>query len=407
MMTTPHPENLDPVRLQYERFPYPPISRFALPQRNQGKSLSYEIASRFLKTQAKPTHPNPSHENIKILVAGAGTLEGLIVAQAHPLAKEIVALDLSQKSLEILKTRTQIARLSNRVLRPFHKNRIAPIRFIQADLNQWEGESFDYIIASNILHHVEDPATLLKKLSSWLQPSGILRLVTYPKQSRIWMRQTSEFLKSQGLTQNSKNLVQKAQRAISNLPLHHPLRSCFLSQPETNTCTGIIDAFFHSLENPLSPLEWEKAAFQSSLRLIGETQTETSRSSFLEELLPQTQALSPWVKLQILDDLLELCTNPILWLQKTHKADLNLNDPQLSLEKTWPELTQSLARADLLLQKVGLRAEDAIYALKEKVGPRVSAPPHSKPLPGLSLLDYDTQSMISILRSRDAFTHSN
>ena len=32
---------------------------------------------------------------------------------------------------------------------------------------------FDYIIASNILHHVPDPALLLNRLSSWLVPNSL------------------------------------------------------------------------------------------------------------------------------------------------------------------------------------------------------------------------------------------
>src|SRR5438270_702167 len=95
----------DALRAQYERFPYPPIGRFALPLRAQGEPLRYEHGLKMagLGQEASST-------GIRILVAGAGTLEPLVVAQAHPRAREVVAVDISRASLDRLKSRERLAR---------------------------------------------------------------------------------------------------------------------------------------------------------------------------------------------------------------------------------------------------------------------------------------------------------
>ena len=68
----------------------------ALPRPGQGQPLAYEFGLSLAQKE------KGSHEGIRILVAGAGTLEGLIVAQTHPKAQEVVALDVDEVGLEFL-----------------------------------------------------------------------------------------------------------------------------------------------------------------------------------------------------------------------------------------------------------------------------------------------------------------
>ena len=419
---------IESVRDQYERYPYPPIGLLALPRRGQGTSLSYELGMQLLSNK-KPA----SHRGKRILVAGAGTLEALIVAQAHPLAREVVAVDLSGSAISRLRARTALARVRS-LINPSLV--LAPVKFVRADLHQWELGTFDYIIASNILHHVPDPALLLKRLSSWLVPDGILRMVTYPKSSRIWMRQTAAWLKLNGVTPGAQNPCRNARAVINRLPRNHPIFSCFDSHPETTTPTGIVDAYMNACENPLGPLEWQAACAQASLAWIGETQRETSTGGFLTDLLPATRILTPWQKLQILDDLLELCANPVIWLRKTEAlpeleagfpSDFreNLNyvknressrtldfSKDLRPEAVWEairfggthwirlsstvrwELAQGLRRAEALLGLAGVSLDQGLKSLRDHVGPRVSVPPTCRILPGLSIIDYNCAELL-------------
>ncbi|MGZ3687058.1 MAG: class I SAM-dependent methyltransferase [Bdellovibrionota bacterium] len=351
---------LEEVRRRYEDFPYPPVSALALPRRAQGSSLAL---------------PEPG---ARILVAGAGTLEALVVAQANPRAAEVLAVDLSGSSLGILRRRVWLARIA----RPWQ--RIARITTRVADLHEFhepEDGPFDFILASNVLHHVDDPAGLLRHLASLLRPEGLLRMVTYPAQSRLWMRETASYFRERGLTQQSPRLDRRCAEAIRELPEKDPRRSCFESQPETSHLSGLLDAFFHPCEHPLRPLLWKAAAESAGLTLQSEAQTETSRSTFLDVLAPACADLDAWTKLQILDDLLELCANPALWLRKTgplgpRPAGLE-PEPGLSLEG-------GLERARGLLAPTPL--SEVLTNLAREVGPRVDS--RGRPLPGLSILDH-------------------
>jgi SAM-dependent methyltransferase len=359
------------TREHYERYPYPPVPTFALPLPDQGERLKY------------PGSP----DGIRILVAGAGTLEPLIVAQSHPKAAEIVAVDLSTRSLSKLRMRIWLAKFS------LLRHRLPPIRCIAADLTTWHPESsFDYIVASNMLHHVEDPAALLERFSSWLKPGGSLRAVTYPKRSRLWMRETSRWLKSKISNVNElsgKALVQACKSAIAKLPQRDPVRSCFESQPEVTHEAGLADAFFNPCENPLSPLEWETASNRAGLELVAEGQDPTSHSSFLTELLPATSVLTRWERLQILDDSLELCANPIFWFKKVGNIRKERADRRCVPQNTMSpaeEMIAGLKMTDALLKKAGLRVIHLLDALEDEVGPRVST--RGDILPGLSVTEY-------------------
>lgn len=349
---------------------------------------------------------SPTHQGKRILIAGCGTLETLIIAEQHPLAQEIVAVDLSSRSLAILKRRLTFARLRNR-FRIFSKRKLPPIRLVCADLNEWKDGKFDFIFASNILQHVQDPAALFKRISSWLNPDALLRIVTYPYQSRLFMRLTAQWLKQRGLNANDPRLIQKATNEIKTLPANHFVRSCFESQPETKTRSGLIDAFFHACEKPLPPLEWKITSEDAGLTWICETQHELSHSNLLIELVPETAFLKPWVRLQILDDLLEICSNPTLWFVK-RKCDTDS-----SAQKEWQqiaphfqtrfsddievrlkqEMSLGLKRAQILLAKAGVTLDQVMEKLKEEIGPRV-AEGSNKVLHGLSVTEYEWRGML-------------
>lgn len=382
------------VKAQYERFPYPPVPFLALPRRDQGEQLKFELGQSFL-------NQTQTHRGIRILVAGCGTLEALVVAQAHPWAQEIVAVDLSEKSLETLHRRIQWAKIARLQFRS------VPIRLRCMDLHEFAKDSsqglFDYILLSNVVHHVPNPAELLHLITQRLKPQGLLRLVTYPKASRFWMRACALWLKEGGLTLSSPDLKRKTLARIRQLPDNHPIRLCYESQPETQTVSGLVDAFYHICENPLSPLEWKNACIRSSLRLIGESQNETSQSRFLTEIVPELHSLGRWEKLQILDDLWELCANPILWLQRDPNLTKSPNDlviPDRFPTSSRQEVKEGLDRIRDLIAPHQISLETLWNRFKQEVGPRVSPTHQDRILPGLALTDYPIESIDSNFWSR-------
>ncbi len=397
------------VKQQYERFPYPPVSALALPRRDQGQGLRYECAVELAAGAGLAAIEPMAHKGLRILVVGAGTLEPLVVAQQHPQATEIVAVDLSRRSLSMLWRRSLLGR--GRELLRF--NWLPPIKLIEADITQWgdsDGE-FDYIVASNVLHHTADPAQTLHHLAAMLKPGGVMRIVTYAKQSRFWINKTSEWLRWHGLNAETSRLKQQARKVIKLLPEGHPIRSCFNAHSETGSTAGLIDAFFHSCETPLSPLQWQQATESAGLQWLGETQTELAQGKFLLELEPKAALLTPWQRLQLLDDLLELNTSPILWFCKRASDDhvavdvapSTVTNPAVDITKTrWSlpsqtywQLGQRLRRADAVLQSIGSSVLLLVGKLREEVGPRLDR--NNKLLAGLTISEYPVESLLAAI----------
>lgn len=432
------------VRDQYEKFPYPPIPAFALPRRGQGEELRYELGAEMAAGRAsggvdiEPVIQPEPHDGKRILVAGCGSIEALVVAQAHPRAAEVVAVDLSRASIRRLRLRRRLA----------ISRKLPPMNLTAADLHEWSGGTFDYIIATNILQHVPDPGALLGRLAGWLRPGGLMRMVTYPKANRIFVRSAGAWLSMHGLTIQTPSLVRRARQCIEFLGAEHPARLAFENHPESGSAAGIADAFLHACENPLSPHDWGRATRKAGLRLIGQRQTETSRSAFIDELFPAAREskLDAWDKLELLDRLLELCANPVLWFEKqsgdepdeheklenssraqsprsasasTH--DVATPDGILLASTTDPvqaareveaspgmlvylasalrsELAENLRCAAGLLGRCGIEIEDALATLRREVGPRVSPPPGGVDLPGLTLSDYDCPELLDAAR---------
>lgn len=414
METAPQDGALAAVREHYRRHPYPPVPRLALPRRGQGQGLAFETGTDAAGTCA-------THHGRRILVAGGGTLEPLLVAMVHPHAQEVVAVDLSQRSLDWLATRLRLARLTRR---------LAPLTTCCADLEQWHGGTFDYVLATHVLQHHARPLALFQRIAAALRPGGILRLVTYPKASRFWMRAIGRWLRLHEV-QAQRALRSAARRAIGRLDAMHPLRLAFEDNPEARSDAGVADAWLHPLENPCAPTEWRAAAAAAGLRLVHESQHAWSQSAFLDPIAPALRDLDPLVKLSILDDLLELGANPVLWFQRTDAAQttappaasavalppLAPPGPGLVVHAGMPvaQIADRLWRdADLWLPSdlhaelgAGIRRvaaylprpEDVallLAALWQQVGPRVAAGDDDRDLPGLTLPERAAGSLLQV-----------
>lgn len=353
------------VQRQYERFPYPPIPWMALP-RGPAPRLSLEHGHRLLGlTTPLPTAP-------RILVAGSGTLEALVCARSNPRAAEIIAVDVSRASLRRLGRRVRFHRFA----RPWR--RLPPIQLLATDVMKWESPgSFDLILASNFLHHLPDPAAGLARLAGWLEPQGLLRVVTYPRASRALMRWTARYLRSCGLHPATPDLRAKAQAAVARLPDAHPVRECYEHHPENGTRAGVVDAFFHALENPLSPHAWARACAAAGLQLGAEDQDAAYRSESLERWLPATAPLDAWTKLEILDSALALHVNPVWWLRKGVTPPLPPENARACPAPHWEpaldpefadELSAAWTRLDALLASTGESAAGFVAALARAPG---------------------------------------
>ena len=417
---------LDPiserVRAQYERHPYPPASVFALPSRRPEAELALTSAAKLAGYVSFATAP-------RILVAGCGSLEALVIARANPSAREVVAIDLSEASLTRLGHRVHLAR----IVQPFCAQ--APLTIRQGDLLAIADGPYDAIFLSNVLQHVPNPALLVAHLASLLSAEGLLRLVVYPRASRLWMAAIQHHLGALGLHAHIPAPRRAVANAMDALAADSPLRLSFDVNPESLSDAGVVDAFLHAHDEPMPLDTLAYCIHQSGLHLVAERQTPSSRSSFVDEVDGAVGARLPgaWDRLAVLDESLELCANPVFWLARgaaenaptvvprasarpgsmhaegcilhavgpiaAKLADLVVATPTHLLvpNPIGAELASRLQRLGDLLAFHGLSADDWLHRLAREVGPRVAPPPSSKVLPGLALSDYEPPMVRALL----------
>ena len=408
------------VRAQYERHPYPPVSPFALPGRRPEAELTTKLGASLAGRGSGPERP-------RLLVAGCGSLEALVVARANPDAREVVAVDASLPSLRMLERRVQLARF----LQPFAP--LAPITTRHQDLADLDGGPFDVVYLSNVLQHVGDPARILGRIASRMAPGGLLRLVVYPRTSRVWMRAIQAHLRALGLGAASAAPRSAVHAALAELPAASPLRLTFDAHPEAHTDAGVVDAFLHSHDDPVALDALGAHLERLGFVLVAERQTDSSRGAFVADVDPAVAArvTDAWQRLALLDDSLELCANPVLWCaldrapveqtpsDRTPRPEvrtpleagaLRVDGSTLRAHGSLPEsppegdlsavrslvvpspigahLSAAFSRVEQRLRPLGLPADAWLSSLAREVGPRFSAPPAERCLPGLALSDY-------------------
>lgn len=223
---------LDEVKEHYEQFPYPPSS-FLTPftQRIRKEELYLlNYSAGYGACYGKPalkTEP-------KILVVGCGTLEPIAVAKANPKAR-ILAIDISEQALNHLSYNLRFSRERSRV------------ELKRADLCEFsEEKDFDYIIATGVIHHLENPVEGLKKLKAISSSDGVLRIMIYSKWGRHLLYRTKEMAQSLGV-KTAKDL----RHMIASLPAHHPYRIYFHLYSDTETDSGLMDGYLHPCDQPV------------------------------------------------------------------------------------------------------------------------------------------------------------
>ena len=120
----------------------------------------------------------PPRQDIRILDAGCGTGSGTdYLIHLNPEA-EIVAIDISEKALEVAQERCQrsgvIAKHSNPVT--FHHLKLE-------EATQLSGE-FDLINCVGVLHHLPEPEKGIQALAKKLAPGGLLHIFVYAELGR-------------------------------------------------------------------------------------------------------------------------------------------------------------------------------------------------------------------------------
>ena len=163
------------------------------------------------------TGMKPPRQDIRILDAGCGTGSGTdYLIHLNPQA-EIVAIDISEKALEVAQERCKRSGVIAKHSKPvtFHHLKLE-------EATQLSGE-FDLINCVGVLHHLPEPKKGIQALAKKLAPGGLLHIFVYAELGR-W--EISLMQKAIALIQGNKRGDYKDGVKVG--------RDIFASLPENN-----------------------------------------------------------------------------------------------------------------------------------------------------------------------------
>lgn len=216
------------VEALYEARPYPPVGYFGgLFQRirwEERQTLNYRAV--FGAAWGATTE---AAQRPRILVAGCGTFEPLVVALANPFA-EIVAVDLSARSIALLQNQARWRGLGGRIFA------------LQADLLNLPASlgTFDYVISTGVIHHLPDPAAGLRALAARASEKAVFRIMIYSAWGRSLLYRAKALAASLGVSDPAG-----FRRMIDSLPASHPYKIYFHLYSDARTDTGLADGYLH------------------------------------------------------------------------------------------------------------------------------------------------------------------
>ncbi|MDF2234239.1 class I SAM-dependent methyltransferase [Albimonas sp. CAU 1670] len=275
---------MDPVKRQYESYPYPERDPADEARRLVEGSPSDPIEIDHFLFKGRRDWRRP----FRALVAGGGTGDALVM-MAQRLADagcpaEITYLDLSEASRDVAK-----ARMEARGLRATYEVR----SLLDAPAIAAERGAFDYIDCCGVLHHLPDPDAGFAALAGALAPSGGLGLMVYAPYGRDGVYPMQDALRALLGEDEPSTQVALAREALAAAPETNGFRrNPFVTDHEASDA-GLYDLLLHSRDRPYSVPELLGALEGAGLGLV----------SFLEPLrydpaphLPQTPAFAERLK---------------------------------------------------------------------------------------------------------------
>jgi SAM-dependent methyltransferase len=174
---------------------------------------------------------------------------------------EVIALDLSQNSLEVAKKRAEIRKLSN--IKWYNESLL--------DLPKLDMGKFDYINCSGVLHHLEDPSNGLLALKSVLKEDGAMGIMLYGKYGRNGVYETQEVMRL--VNKNERNIESKLSNCrvvLNSLIINNSLRlnEIFLNEIHNFGDSGIFDLLLHSKDKPFTVPEIYELIESNNLEFI-------------------------------------------------------------------------------------------------------------------------------------------
>jgi SAM-dependent methyltransferase len=208
----------DRVSAQYEAYPYPhrrpqdEKTRLVEGSPSHLKEVDhYVFAGRLIAGDRREA-------GLRVLVAGGGTGDGLIMLAQHladaNLSAEIHYIDLSHASRRVAEARAGVRGLAG--IR-FHTGSLLDLPAMGLGL-------FDYIDCCGVLHHLEDPAAGLAALKAVLAPEGGIGLMLYGALGRIGVYHVQAMMRMLAGEDPAPERIALAKRLMAELPATNWLR---------------------------------------------------------------------------------------------------------------------------------------------------------------------------------------
>jgi SAM-dependent methyltransferase len=222
------------VQAFYERYPYPPPlddldsyrQRWRDPQRRRA---DYHLLW--------PTRKYD--ESLSILIAGCGTSQAAKYAIRCPSA-QVIGIDFSTTSVQHTAALKRKYGLGNLEVRQLAVERAADL-----------GASFDQVVCTGVLHHLEDPDAGLRALRGVLKPNGAMHLMVYAPYGRNGIYMLQEFCRRVGFRASDGDIEDLA-AALRALPAGHPLTRLLRESPDFQTESALADALLHPRDRAYS-----------------------------------------------------------------------------------------------------------------------------------------------------------
>jgi 2-polyprenyl-3-methyl-5-hydroxy-6-metoxy-1,4-benzoquinol methylase len=250
------------VKKQYEENPYP-----------RWKDIGFNTSGSYQQALLKNfPQLNLSHwqgkEKLNILVAGCGTGRQAIRLASYFTDLNVVAIDLSGRSLAYAKQQADRYKVSN-------------IQFIQADILEFSSfpALFDVIECSGVLHHMENPEKGLQSLQQLLSPTGVMKIALYSEAAR---KQVITFRKliAQNQQQSGKELDQRLLRQALLMNQIPGDWSDIISSHDFYSMSNCRDLIFHEQEHQFTPDKISNLLSNNQLDFIGMLPTNGGRKAF-------------------------------------------------------------------------------------------------------------------------------
>ena len=175
-----------------------------------------------------------SREQMNILVAGCGANQAAILAKCNPI-HNFIGIDLSKKSINHQEKLKKNFKIDNLKL------------FCDDFRNQKFEISFDYIISTGVIHHLEDPNSALNYFNSLLKDNGILYLMVYGNQESSSIQALKDVFKKLEFTQNNDS-INNIKNLVKKLDKNHPSKIFVNQYADFNYDAGVVDLFLNPQE---------------------------------------------------------------------------------------------------------------------------------------------------------------